>query len=93
MNTPTDLSKRKAANRVRRKRGEEMRTEVRDSMSKEDLQKGIPVVDQLPIKFENVGYRFSDEDPYLFKGVNRTIRQGKLVGIMGQPATGMGTAG
>jgi ABC-type multidrug transport system fused ATPase/permease subunit len=91
INIATDLGKRKAANRIRRKRGEEMRTTVRQLLTKEDLQKGVPVVDLLPIMLEDVAFRFTDGDPYLFQGVHRTIRQGRLVGIMGQPATGMGT--
>jgi ABC-type multidrug transport system fused ATPase/permease subunit len=90
INTPTDLAKRKAANRIRRKRGEEMRTATREMMKKEDLQKGVPVVDLLPIRLEDVGFKFGQDD-YLFRHISRDIKQGTLVGVMGPPASGKGT--
>jgi ABC-type multidrug transport system fused ATPase/permease subunit len=91
MNTSTDLPKREAANRIRRQKGEELRTEQRSKMTKEQLQSGIPVVDFLQISLEDVGFQFAGSDAPLLKNISVTFQQGNLIGIMGPPSSGKGT--
>jgi ABC-type multidrug transport system fused ATPase/permease subunit len=89
MNIHTDLAKRKAANRVRRKRGEEMRKKVRQNMTKDDFKKGPPV-DRIPIMVENVSFTFNPKEPSLLQDITQTFKQGQMYGIMGPPAAGKG---
>jgi ABC-type multidrug transport system fused ATPase/permease subunit len=77
LNQPEDVPKRKAANRKRRRRGEEMRTAIRQAMSEEDLKMGVPVVDLLPLKFEGFGFGFGDA--LVLDDITREFRQGSLV--------------
>jgi energy-coupling factor transporter ATP-binding protein EcfA2 len=93
LNQPTDEPGRKAANRVRRKRGEEVRTKLREEMAVEGssaFSDGVPVVDRMSIQIGQVGFRFPGSDADTLHGITYEIQQGSLVTILGQPASGKG---
>ena len=63
-----------------------MRTEVRQTMTEADLKKGIPVVDLLPLKFENLSFGFHSTlrsqgdgkgDGLILTDITRDIKQGQ----------------
>ena len=43
------------------------------------------------IAFQNVGFRYSAETPWVFRGVNLTLRKGQKVGFIGQTGSGKST--
>lgn len=51
--------------------------------------------DTLPISgtlnLQNIGYRYSPEDPYLFKNLNLKVEQGEVIAIIGPSGTGKTT--
>lgn len=50
------------------------------------LERGEPLV-----KFENVDFRYSDEDPFILKDVNLEIHHGDLIAILGPNGAGKST--
>jgi ABC-type multidrug transport system fused ATPase/permease subunit len=90
MNQPEDTGKRKAANRIRRAKGEQMRSIKRSSMSAEELKKGIPVVDLLPIQMEKLTFALDKLSAPILRDINLDLKQGTVVGIIGAQASGKG---
>ena len=59
-------------------KGEDMRTQKRMAMSKKDLQKGVPVVDTLPIRFEKLDFALDKGVGPILQGIDLDLEQGTL---------------
>ncbi|CAE7412923.1 ABCB10 [Symbiodinium pilosum] len=92
INKRTDLRPRKAVNRERRALTKEARNEVmRDATLKHpDGESTAFKTDLIPIKLVDVSYGWDPQKP-IFKDVNISVPQGKLVAVMGAHGTGKAT--
>ena len=90
INQPTDLPKRKDANRIRRKRGEEERRIIREMMSSDNFLPGVFPADLIPIAVEEVSFKYKGSTHWLLQNVSFEIMQGTFVGIFGGASSGKG---
>ena len=95
MNHPTDVAKRKTANRKRRARGEEMRKALREAWERDprDLGPGTVIVDRLPILVENISFSYVEKlttkeklIDSVFERASYEFQQGTLVAITDAPS-------
>eukprot|EP00929_Paragymnodinium_shiwhaense_P113968 TRINITY_DN82278_c0_g1_i1.p1 TRINITY_DN82278_c0_g1~~TRINITY_DN82278_c0_g1_i1.p1 ORF type:complete len:844 (+),score=118.31 TRINITY_DN82278_c0_g1_i1:75-2606(+) len=89
MNLPMDLRQRKDINRMRRAVGEEERQKQRNNTA--EAGTGEFPVDRVPLRLEDMSFKFQTSDHYIFNSVSLVLQQGLIHCFVGPANAGKAT--